>query len=320
MAQPAATERCLNLRQLEIFGAVMGTGTTVAAAQLLNMSQPAVSNAVKQLERNLGVPLFSRVNGRLQPTEEAELLYRKSLEVSSSFDAARAVAGQLRERSIGHLRLAATPSPGSSIMPLAVRAFREKRPNIRISMIVGAVEKIQDMVAKQEVNLGFYYITTDHPLLVAEPIASFDMLCALPVSHRLANAEIVRASDLEGETLISYSANERLATVVESAFGADGCDHRPAIDVRFVHSACELVAQGIGVAIVDAFMAVRAGIYRGIVFKPFRPRTTVPVYLCERRDRARSALSSLFLDDLQRLVRENIESGMFTARMRAPDR
>lgn len=308
----------MNLRQLEIFGAVMNTGTTVAAAQLLNMSQPAVSNAIKQLERNLDVPLFSRVNGRLQPTEEAELLYRKSLDVFSSFDAARAVAGQLRERAIGHLRLATTPSPGSSIMPLAVRAFREKRPNIRVSMTVGGVEKIQDLVAKEEVNLGLYYITTDHPLLVAEPVASFDMLCALPVNHRLAAAETVRASDLEGETLISYSANERLSTVVESAFGADGCDHAPAIKVRFVHSACELVAQGIGVAVVDAFTALRAELYQSVVFKPFRPRTTLPVYICERRDRARSALASMFLDDLRSILSENIESGIFRARMRDP--
>lgn len=310
----------MNLRQLEIFGAVMNTGTTVAAAQLLNMSQPAVSNAVKQLERNLDVPLFSRVNGRLQPTEEAELLYRKSLDVFSSFDAARAVAGQLRERAIGHLRLATTPSPGSSIMPLAVRAFREKRPNIRVSMTVGGVEKIQDLVAKEEVNLGLYYITTDHPLLVAEPVASFDMLCALPVNHRLAAAESVRASDLEGETLISYSANERLSTVVESAFGADGCDHSPAIKVRFVHSACELVAQGIGVAVVDAFTALRAELYQSVVFKPFRPRTTMPVYICERRDRARSALASMFLNDLRSILSENIESGILRARMRDPAR
>lgn len=310
----------MNLRQLEIFGAVMNTGTTVAAARLLNMSQPAVSNAIRQLERDLNVPLFNRVNGRLQPTEESELLYRKSLDVFSSFDAARAVAGQLRERTIGHLRLATTPSPGSSIMPLAVRAFRERRPNIRVSMSVGGVEKVQDLAAKEEVNLGLYYITTDHPLLFAEPVASFDMLCALPVNHRLAHAEVVRASDLEGETLISYSASERLATVVESAFGADGCDHRPAIDVRFVHSACELVAQGIGVAVVDAFTALRAELYQSVVFRPFRPRTTLPVYICERNDRARSALASLFLDDLRRILSENVESGVFKARMRTPGR
>lgn len=308
----------MNLRQLEIFGAVMNTGTTVAAAQLLHMSQPAISNAIMQLERHLAVPLFNRVKGRLQPTEDAELLYRKSLEVFSSFDAARAVAGQLRERSIGHLRLAVTPSFGSSLLPLAVKTFLHKRPKIRVSLTVGGVEEVQDMVAKEEVNLGFYYITTDHPLLVAEPIASFDMVCALPAHHRLANAEVVRAADLEREPLISYSPNERLATVVEGAFAADGCDHRPLVDVRFVHTACELVAQGVGVAVVDAFMALRAEMYATVVFRPFRPRTTLPVYVCEHRDRARSALSSLFLDDLKQLAGDHINSGVFTGRMHAP--
>jgi DNA-binding transcriptional LysR family regulator len=309
----------VNLRQLEIFGAVMSTGTTMAAAQLLNMSQPAVSNAIMQLERNLDVPLFNRVKGRLQPTEDAELLYRKSLEVFSSFEAARAIAGQLRERSIGHLRVAVTPSPGNSLMPLAVKAFLQNRPNIRVSLIVGSVEKVLDLVAKEEVNLGFYYLTTDHPLLISEPLATFDMVCALPADHRLAGAESVHAADLRGETLISYSTNERLATVVESAFGADGCDHRPMVEVRFVHSACELVAQGLGVAVVDAFMVLRADVYRTIVLKPFRPRTTLPVYVCERRDRARSALSSLFLDEVKCLASEHIRTGVFSGRMHTPD-
>lgn len=299
----------MNLRQLEIFGAVMSTGTTVAAAQLLNMSQPAVSNAIKQLERVLDVPLFSRVNGRLRPTEEAELLYRKSLDVFASFGSARAVAGQLRERAIGHLRIATTPSPGSSILPLAVRAFREQRSGVRISLMVGGVEKVHDMVAKEEANIGLYYITTDHPLLVSEPVASFDMLCALPVAHRLAKADSVRASELQHETLISYCANERLATVVESAFGADACNYSPGIEVRFVHSACELVAQGIGVAIVDAFAALRSEFHKRVVFRPFRPRTTLPLYVCERQDRVRSVLASLFMDEFRLILSDNARQG-----------
>jgi DNA-binding transcriptional LysR family regulator len=294
----------------------MNTGTTVAAAQLLNMSQPAVSNAIKQLEQTLVVPLFSRVNGRLRPTEEAELLYRKSLDVFAAFDAARAVAGQLREKTVGQLRIATTPSPGSSVMPLAVRNFREQRSNVRISVMVGSVEKVQDMVAKEEANIGLYYITTDHPLLVAEPLASFEMLCALPVSHRLAEAESVGASELQSETLISYCANERLATVVESAFRADGCEYAPGVEVRFVHSACELVAQGIGVAVVDAFAALRAELYESVVFRPFRPRTTLPVYFCERHDRVRSVLASLFLDELRRIL--NVRQGVFRMRDSAP--
>jgi DNA-binding transcriptional LysR family regulator len=296
----------------------MSTGTTVAAAQLLNMSQPAVSNAIKQLERILDVPLFSRVNGRLRPTEEAELLYRKSLDVFASFGSARAVAGQLRERTIGHLRIATTPSPGSSILPLAVRSFREQRSSVRISVMVGGVEKVHDMVAKEEVNIGLYYITTDHPLLVSEPVASFDMVCALPAAHRLASAESVRASELQHETLISYCASERLATVVESAFGADACDYAPGIEVRFVHSACELVAQGIGVAVVDAFAALRAEFYDRVVFRPFRPRTTLPLYVCERHGRVRSVLASLFMDEFRRILGANARQGTFRLREAAP--
>ncbi len=76
----------MNLRQLEIFGAVMSTGTTVGAANMLNVSQPAVSQMILHMEDQLKFKLFHRHRGRLVPTQEAQILYEKAQRVFEAFE------------------------------------------------------------------------------------------------------------------------------------------------------------------------------------------------------------------------------------------
>src|SRR3954469_4187254 len=96
----------MNFRQLEIFRAVMISGSASRAAELLGITQPAVSRAVSDLEESLGFGLYDRVRGRLVPTPEGQLFFR---DVSNSFvglDRLRASAAQIRDFGSGSLRIA----------------------------------------------------------------------------------------------------------------------------------------------------------------------------------------------------------------------
>lgn len=291
----------------------MRLGTTVAAAHELAISQPAVSNAITQLERNLNLRLFTRTKGRLQPTEEAELLYEKSLPVFESFHVAQATASRIKEKVTGHLRIASTPSIGSSVIPLAIKSLRKNRPDLKISSIVSGLEEVQERVANGDVSIGFYYTTVNHPLVISDLIAYFDMVCAIPPGHSLADRKEIHAEELAREPLISYEPKEKLAAILESVFSANGCEHRPIIDVRFVHSACELVAQGQGLAVVDAMMTLRREYQGRVIFADFAPRTTLPVYVCSHRDHVTSYSSQLFIKHFKKVFREEI---MFRVRLR----
>ena len=100
----------MRLRHIEIFQAIRQTGSISGAAQLLHVSQPAVTKVLQHAELQLGFPLFLRVRGKLQPTPEALELEREVDKVSESLQGVRRLAQNLR-RAPGHsLRIGATPA------------------------------------------------------------------------------------------------------------------------------------------------------------------------------------------------------------------
>ncbi len=94
----------MNLRQLEVFQAVMYGGTTKNAARLLRISQPAVSNMIRQFEDQLGFKLFDRISGRLHPTLEAKVLSTNLDRVFASVDALENLVNDLRDSQVGTLK------------------------------------------------------------------------------------------------------------------------------------------------------------------------------------------------------------------------
>ena len=114
----------MRLRHIEVFHAIMRTGSLSKAAELLCVSQPAVSKVLAHAERSAGLTLFNRVHGRLQPTREAELLFSETQKLQANLDSIRDLARNLALQPEGHLRIGCLPSLGLSLIPPAVEAFR----------------------------------------------------------------------------------------------------------------------------------------------------------------------------------------------------
>src|SRR5687768_8677949 len=108
----------------------MLAGSASRAAELLDITQPAVSRAIAELERSAGFMLFDRVRGRLAPAPEAQLLM---LEVDRSFvglERVRAEAARIRDFGSGSIRIASLAALGSTLVPRAIRRFQEKNPDV----------------------------------------------------------------------------------------------------------------------------------------------------------------------------------------------
>ena len=136
----------MNLRQLELLRAVIRCETTSAAGRELGLSQPAVSNAIKHLEAQIGFPLFERINNRLFPTAEARALYRDSEPIFAMHAALETKIQDLKENKTGHLRIVATPPLGYSVIPRALQRLLAKRSKIRISLDIRHFEHVLESV------------------------------------------------------------------------------------------------------------------------------------------------------------------------------
>ena len=154
----------MNLRQLEILRSVIRHRTTVAAADELALSQPAVSNALKTMEAQAGFALFERVNNRLFPTTEAMALYKESEAIFALHAKLENRVRDLRENRSGHLALVATPPLAYSIIPSALSGFLRRRPETRVFFDVRRYEGIIEGVLNRVFNELELYRVRDYRL------------------------------------------------------------------------------------------------------------------------------------------------------------
>ena len=291
----------LNLRQIEVFRAIMLTGSISGAAKLLNVSQPAISRLMAYTEARVGLMLFERIKGRLYPTPEARRLFVEVDAVYQGVQRFNEVAGDLIEKRSGTLRLAVSPSLGQTLIPMAVAKFRERFPDVKIHLRILISPHLAQALLTQQAEVGVAAsFKVDHPNLAVRPIYQNRLVAVLPVSHPLAGRKKLHVRDLIGSNLIGYGLDTLFGQLVEQMFQGEGTVPRPSVEVHLTHIACAMVQAGAGVAIVDE-LAVIGRIWPDIVVRPITPAAIMAVNLIHLRLEPLSLLAQDFIDILTKL-------------------
>ena len=295
----------MNLRQLEVFRAVVETGTTKGAAHLLNISQPAVSTLIQHTEDQLGFELFERVRGRLVPTEEALSLFTESAPIFLLFESIQRRVEDLRQGRHGSLRIAATPSLGNSVLPQAIHAFTAKRPDVRISVDIRDRETIFHHVARSAAALGMVLEFRDHPNLTGVPLHLGQMACVVRRDHPLANNDVIRISDLRGVKIVRLERSTVLGDLIDRAAAGLGEPLDWSIETRYCTTACALVEKGDGIAIVDEY-STRSLFSPNIVVKSILPAIPITAFIVYASDRPLSKLAKLMISDIKAVLTDTL--------------
>jgi DNA-binding transcriptional LysR family regulator len=293
----------MNLRQLEILRAVVQHRTTVAAADELALSQPAISNALKAMEAQVGFALFERVNNRLFPTTEAMALYKESEAIFALHARLENRVRDLRESRAGHLSIVATPPLAYSIIPPAMSEFLQQRPQTRMFFDVRRYEGIIDGLLSRVAQLGFALGFSPHPGIAQEVVHTGEMVCVLPPNHVLADRPVISAADLVDLPFIGLERGTRLGEAVRDSFAKVGAPFQPTVEVRYCNTACVLAAAGVGAAVVDPF-SPRQGGSNGLVVKPFTPKTPALAYILWLEAEPLSRLAKAFLNEVRQASRQ----------------
>lgn len=284
----------MNIRQIEAFDAVMKTGTASRAADLLGVSQPAVSRLLAELEQGLGFALFERVRSRLVPTPEGRLFHA---EVEASFrgmDALRKAAARLRDRGSGEIRVASLAALGASLVPRAIARFRAQHPEVRVTLHVLLSRDVRDLVASGQCDLGLAAEEIDTSGIAHQTFVAPRALCAIPAGHRLAARAVIRPADLDGEPFIAYAPEDRARQRLERVLAEAGAAPRVVVETAFASTVCGLVAEGIGIGLVNPYL--NPGIdHARIVLRPFEPAITIRSLLILPPDRQKSRLVRDFI-------------------------
>lgn len=292
----------VSLSLLEIFGAMMRCQTTVEAAEQLGISQPAVSNGLRQLERELGITLFERAHRRLEPTAEALSLYE---EIRPLFGVLRSFslrARDIRQGKSGRIRIVATPPIGHTAAPRALRALLEERPEVSVSYDVRRLSDILAALKEGSADVGIA-LAIDQDLDVnVEVLHRTHMVALVPVGSALANRSEVTASDVAGHRFVGLEAASRLGQILRSAFDRDHATYDPRVEVRYCSTAAVLAQAGLGIAVVDPYTA-EFHHSPELVQRPFSPPCEISVVLLLRKGVPRSRLVHSFIEELRRQFR-----------------
>lgn len=144
----------LNFHQLYVFHAVAIHLSFSRAAEALEITQPAVSIQVQELEKSLGVTLFHRRPRRLGITQEGEVVFAYSQQIFALSNKMVATVQEMQDLETGHLTLRASTTPGEFILPLAVGQFRRLHPGIRVELVISNTRSIIQRIRNREIDLG----------------------------------------------------------------------------------------------------------------------------------------------------------------------
>lgn len=256
----------MRLRHIEAFNAVMLTRSVREAAQLINVTQSAVSRVVQHAELQLGYALFTRQKGRLVPTSEALTLHGPIDRLFRQLEEVQRMAQSLKTGpQAGELRVLAALTLTRRVLPLAIDLFREDFPGLPISVAALHSGDIVKSLALQEADVGFAFCDTAHPALAAEPLAEGVMVCVVPkgmLAQRPGGPGGpdggLGLADLAGQTLIGIHAQDPMGAALNRACREAGVGLRPGIVVQTYHAALSMAEHGLGIALVDSFTAMSA--------------------------------------------------------------
>ena len=292
----------ISLRMLEIFATMMRCSTTVETADVLRISQPAVSAGLRQLEGQLGITLFERTARRMVPTAEARELYEEIRPMFGIIRGFSVRARDLRLGMAGRLRVMSTPPLGNSVAPLALERLLRGGPDVSVSFDVRRLEGVLEAVQTGIADIGLALTQDRFDTVSMELLQRTHMVALVPAASPLAAQPHITPADLESLPMVGLEQDSNLGQLVRTAFDQAGVTYAPRVEVRYCETAAVLAKSGLGVAIVDPYSA---RIHRqDLVERPFLPLCEVHAVLFTRRGVPQSSLMHRFIAQLRTSLAE----------------
>lgn len=293
----------LNLRQLEVFRLTMQTRNLTEAARLLRVSQPAVSQTLKELEAQLGLPLFVRTGSRISPTGEARMLLPDIERLLAQSAAVESRAVEMRDAGAGGLSLASVSNVAGVILPQVTAAFSRERPRVRLrlSAFTGR-DEVTRHVRQDGADLGFVHAPVDDPALATEPLMRGRMVCVLPDGSPLASLTEITPARLVGHAVILADATATPGMLLRGRLEALGIRLERVIETNFSYAAIGMARAGLGIFITDPVILM-SGLAVGLPIRPLSPDLPVMLVAVYSRQRPVPRLAVRFIAQMRPVLK-----------------
>jgi DNA-binding transcriptional LysR family regulator len=244
----------MDTRQLAAFCAVVERKSFSRAAEQLGLTQPAVSQQIRSLEKRFGRQLLDRSGRRVEPTEAGRRLYRRAqrllaLEQQLVDEVAAETDGELA----GTVQIGASTGPGGGVVPLLLCEFQLRNPGVEVALSVFDTQRVVELVAERELELGVVGAARPHRSVVFEPLFRDEVVLVCAPGHRFAGRRL-SLEQLRDEPLVVMQEGAGVRQVIEDELrhaGARLRDFDVRLELGLQESVKSAVAAGYGVSFIS---------------------------------------------------------------------
>lgn len=272
------------------------------AAAKLHIAQPSLSQQIAKLERELGVVLFHRGPGAVEPTHAGSVFVERARAILDLADLLAKEMDDLAHMRKGRLVVGSLPMTGAHLLPLVLPVFRSRHPAVDISLIEDTTLRLEERTFAGEVDVAFLTLPLTHAELEGEPVVEDEIWLAVPPDHPLAaraaasRRKRVDVAELAREPFILLKQGQGFRNIAINLCRSAGFEPRVAFESGNIETVQSLVAAGMGVAFVPSMVARNRGDRFAPAFVRLSGRPTRTIVLARRRDRYLSKAAEAFRD------------------------
>ncbi|MES2740719.1 MAG: LysR family transcriptional regulator [Pseudomonadota bacterium] len=245
-----------SLRQVEVYWAVMTTGSATAAATLLRTSQPTISRELARFEKLTGLVLFQRGGGKLVPTEHGLMLFEEVQRSYLGLERIGSAAEAIRHFRQGQITLTCLPAFSTALLPRVCQQFGARFPGVSLSITPQESPALEESLTAQRYHLGLSEHQSAPPGTAIETLLSADVVCVLPPGHALCAQSVLTPRHFAGQDCIYLAGADPYRLKIDQLFRELGIVRKMAVETHSASAVCATVRLGAGIAIVNPLTAL----------------------------------------------------------------
>lgn len=243
----------MEIRQLRAFAAIAEAKTFTAGARLVHVTQAAISMQIRQLEEEVGIPLFTRTPRRVILTEAGETLLERARKILREHDAAIAEIAEIVGSEHGRLRIgSASAMFATELLPLILQSLKSRFTKAEISVVSGTSQVLVNKILGGEIDTAFVSLPVESGNVQTELVFSDEIVAIAHPSHPLAKHKVISAAALAGENLILGEQGGNTRRRIDDFFIASGVKPNVVMELSRQEAINQMVENNLGVGIAGA--------------------------------------------------------------------
>ena len=245
----------MNLNQLKIFYTAVKEGNLSAAAELLFITQPAVTKSIQRLQEHYELKFIDYVGRKLVLTDAGQALYKIAENIFEMENYAEESIKDFKERKRGHIRILASESFGDYYLPEVVIPFCKAHPLVQVSMNILPTDLVVENTAGLKCDVGFISYAVRHEKLTVREVLEDELVIITSKRHPLKGKRVLRPNDLEGQSMIMHEEGSAPRRAIDDFLQRHGITIKIPMELTSNRAIKRAVEHGLGMALVSRKVA-----------------------------------------------------------------